>query len=677
MQVVIKKIILENYRCFPQRSVDFYQRTRISGRNKQGKSTLMSAYLEVMTGKEANGSQPDKIRPHDENGVDFDKVDIIRELHLEIDGKPTVIRKITKQKWRKPRGQSEEVFDGNATEYEVDGFPMSGTKFAEFIGRIAPADVLLMCSNAQPFLDKMRKSTADARKTLESISGFSIENFIAENGYQEVAELTKGHSVEDTMKKLRKQLSEQKKKVDAKNTEIKYEKTRSVESVDISALELAKGEWREKLAAVDAEEYQLEQAVKVYDELSAEIADLKSKQFSILQEERKKLEAAYEEVSSKSSPLVQKKFDLESSLKEAESNLYRTERMIENLTANLNQAREDYKKYSVREFDETRLHEIEVEEMSDNAFICPTCKQILPEEQADKIRADFEESKKRRLAEEMRQKEDYIEARERKLDEITESGNEAKEALEVANGDKELLERKIAELNEEIQSASAEIEKLPIKLEELPKRPDMSANKEYQALSEQIVDKQAQISSLDSGAEKRSEFRQRRNEYNAELNKIEAQILKAQADAEEKEKRLAKLEAEQRELGQIEADLQRQIDTVMEFSRRKNEALAAAINPYFDHFHFEFLEYTQDGNPVETLKIVCGGTDYFGGLNTGDCKLCEIDLCKGLQELNGMVLPIFTDEAGEIDSWRIPQDLEQQLILIERKDGELKVEEMV
>lgn len=676
MEVRIKKIILENYRCFSRKEVDFHQRTKISGQNKQGKSTIMSAYLEVLTGKEANGTQPDGIRPHDENSVDIDKVDIIRELHLEIDGNSAAIRKITKQKWRKPRGQSEEVFDGNATEYEVDGFPMSGTKFAEFIGRIAPADTLLMCSNAQPFLEKMKKSTADARKTLEFISGFSIENFIAENGYQEVAELTKGHSVEDTMKKLRKQLSEQKKKVDAKNTEIKYEKTRSVESVDISALELAKGEWRDKLAEVDSEEQQLEQAVKAYDDTAAEITDLKRAQFEVWRKEQEVLDAIRNEIAAKIAPLKTQKSALENSLKNLEACLPMIEKTIESSCEKMNQAKKDYVDYSAREFDETELREIESEEMSDNALFCPTCGQILPPEKEAKIRANFVESKQRRINEQNRIKEIFYQRKDENLDAITESGNQAKKDLESAKNGKEDCEKKIADTKAEIQSVSAEIDKLTAELEKMPKEVDLSKNKEYQRLAMQITDKQVQIAKLDSGAEKRSEFRQRRNEYNTELNKIEAQILKAQADAEEKEKRLATLETELRTLSQTAASLEGQIDLISEFSRRKNEALAAAINPYFDHFHFEFLEYTQEGNPVETLKIVCGGTDYFGGLNTGDCKLCEIDLCRGLQKLNNVFLPIFCDESGEIDSWRIPQNLKQQLILIERKDGELKVEEM-
>lgn len=675
MEVKLKRMELENYRCFPHKEVDFRQRTKISGRNKQGKSTLMSAFLEVLTGKEANGTQPDGIRPHDENGVDIDKVDIIRELHLEIDGKPTVIRKITKQKWRKPRGKSEEVFDGNATEYEVDGFPMSATKFAEFIGRIAPADTLLMCSNAQPFLDKMRKSTADARKTLESISGFSIENFITENGYQSVSEITKGHSVEDSLKKLRKELTAQKKKVDEKNTEIKYEKSRKTEEIDISALELAKAEWREKLAAVDAEEQQLEQSVKDYDDMAAELAELRAKQFSIIHTERGKLEEQHTAISQKIVPLRGRENDLKFSLHNAEIQLEDAERKIFSAESTMKQAQSDYTYHNAREFDETKLNEIEAEELSADSLICPTCGQSFPKEKAEKIKADFKESKQKRIDEEMRRKEAFYKQNDEALDRIVESGNQAKKDLETAQKEKGDCEKKIAEIKAEIQSVSAEIDKLTAELDNLPKEVDLSANEEYQSLSKQISELDKKIGATNSGAEERAAFRQQRNEYNAELNKIEAQILKSQSDEKEKEKRLSTLEVELRELSQTAASLEGQIDLISEFSRRKNEALAAAINPYFDHFHFEFLEYTQEGNPVETLKIVCGGTDYFGGLNHSDQILCNISLVCGLQKLNGLSLPVFLDDGESINSDRLPQ-IEQQMIVLEvSKDG-LKVEEM-
>lgn len=675
MELKLKRIIMENYRCFLHKEVDFHQRTKISGRNREGKSTIMSAFLEVMTGKEANGTQPDGIRPHDENGVDIDKVDVVRELHLDVDGKPTVIRKITKQKWRKPRGKSEEVFDGNATEYEVDGFPMSGTKFAEFIGRIAPADTLLMCSNAQPFLDIVRKSTTDARKVLETVSGFSVEKFIAENHYEAVNEITKGHKVEDVAKKLRKDINKVKDNEKQKETEIKYEKNRKVEAIDISALELAKGEWREKLEAVDAEEQQLEQAVKAYDDMAAELADLRAKQFHILAVEKKKLEEQHSAISQKVLPLRGRENDLKFSFRNAEILLEDAERNIFSADSTMKQAQSDYTYHNAREFDETKLHEIEAEEMPANSLICPTCGQAFTEAQAAKIRSDFEESKQRRIADEIRRKDAFYKQNDEELDRIVKSGNQAKKDLETAQKDKEDCQKRIAGINEEIQSVSAEIDKLTSELEKLPKEVDLSANEEYQALSKQIEEMDKKIGATNSGAEERAVFRQRRNEYHAELNKIEAQILKAQADAEEKEQRLVKLEKEKRELGQVEADLQRQIDTVMEFSRRKNEALAAAINPYFDHFHFEFLEYTQEGNPVETLKIVCGGTDYFDGLNHSDQILCNISLVCGLQKLNGLCLPVWADDFESVNDERLPQ-IEQQMIVLEvSKDG-LKVEDM-
>ena len=188
MKVTIEQMKLEDYKSFckslPGRknfSCQFGHRTKISGRNREGKSTILDAYFDLLTGKLADGSQPDKIRPHDENGVDIDRVDIIRELVLEIDGKPVTVAKKTAQKWRKPRGQSEEVFDGNLTTYSIDGFEQKQKDFQRWQESIADPDVLLMCSNARPFLNAVKKSTADARKILERMSGFKIEDFIAQN----------------------------------------------------------------------------------------------------------------------------------------------------------------------------------------------------------------------------------------------------------------------------------------------------------------------------------------------------------------------------------------------------------------------------------------------------------------------------------------------------------------
>ena len=123
------------------------------------------------------------------------------------------------------------------------------------------------------------------------------------------------------------------------------------------------------------------------------------------------------------------------------------------------------------------------------------------------------------------------------------------------------------------------------------------------------------------------------------------------------------------------ADIEKQIDTVLDFSIQKNKALAEKINPHFKHFQFSFLDYTIEGNPVETCKMICNGIDYNGGLNHSDKILCEVDLLNGLQEMNGLNLPIWVDDSESVDKERIPV-LDRQMIVLRVTDGDLTVKEI-
>lgn len=677
MKISLSNMKLENYKKYKNAEFSFADRTKISGKNKEGKTTILNAYMEILTGKEMDGTQPDGIRPHGEDGKDLNRSDVVREVVLNIDGKETTIRKITKQKWRKPHGQTEEVLDGNSVSYEIDGFPYAPKKFEEYIKEWANPEVLSMCSNPNPFLSTLKKSTADARKLLESLSGFSLENFLNKNSrYAMVSDLTKGHSVEDTMKKLRKQLNEQKKKLDQKITELKYEQTRDDgEHIETSDLELAKGEWREKIANVDKQEKDLDDAVMFYDAANKEIISLKAKLNDIansagagLREQRASLEQKISELN------IQNK-GYSNDLKMAEMDLKHSYMGIERHRAELEKARAEYSAMSKKTFDESRLHEIESEQFDEDSLICPECGQVRPEAQRINLREVFEQSKARRIAAQKKDMEVFKAELGKMLDSITEIGNKADSDLRVAQDAKKEAEQKIEDTRRQILSTSAEIENLCGELDKLPKEVDLSGNVEYQKTSELIKKKEFALSAMDNGTIKRLELRQERNKYLDEISKIDARIQKNIADEKQKEEKLSMLKAELDNQKQIVADIERNIDILNQFSIEKNAALAEKINPYFKHFQFRFLDFTIEGNPVETCKMVCGGTDY-NNLNGGDRKLCEVDLCRGLQEMNGLNLPIWVDESNTIDPWRIPIDMEQQLILISRTDDALKVEEM-
>lgn len=684
--VTLERINLDNYKSFsgslPGRknfSCEFGKITKISGRNREGKSTILDAYFDVLTGKLADGSQPDKIRPHDENGVDIDRIDVIRGLDLKIDGKEVEVVKKTAQKWRKPRGQSEEVFDGNITTYAIDGFEQKQKDFQKWQESIADPDVFLMCSNARPFLNTVQKSTSEARKILERISGFKIEDFIAQNPeYAQIEEITKGHSVEDALKQLRKNLNAQKKSADKARTELSYEKSREPEKGEAEIAELQKSvdEYNKQISELDEQEKALNDVSSVYDEKSREIVELRNKQSQIRTERNSVLSASKQYIQGMIAELKLQKKDMSNELILAETDLKHANMGIERHAAEVKKAQEDWKKYSSREYPEEILEMIKAEQFDESSLICPTCGQDLPDEQAEKIRANFEQKKARRIKDEESTKTVFYESKDKKLTEITEAGNKAATDLKEAKKAKEEAEQKIAEIKKSISDLSLMIAEKEKELSALPAEVDLSGDTEYTAISAQIEAAQKSLETMDNGSSARAEITEKLNAYIRESAKLAAEINKIQSDKAEHDRRVEELEEKLKAEGQRCADIEKNIDTLLNFSIEKNKALAEVINPHFRHFQFSFLDYTIEGDPVETLKLVCDGTDYFGGLNGGDQRLVELDLCRGLQAINGLCLPIWLDESNTIDPERIPQDLEQQLICLERADCSLKVEVM-
>lgn len=672
MKVEVKKIYLENYKKFPSKSVDLFPRTEISGRNREGKSTLQDAYLDVLTGKMANGTEPTSIR-RKENGVEVPKVDVVRELTLAIDGKEKVIRKITKQKWRKPRGQSEEVFDGNETSYEIDGFPVKSKDYIEFIQSIAEHSTLLMCSNPKPFLDTLQKSTAESRKVLEKMSGFDIAQFMEENPqYAHVEEITKGHSVEDTLKKLRKELNAQKKKVDAKNTEIAYETNRSVEAEDTSSLESKKQELNAELSKLEEQEQILEDSSKGYDSLSYEIRGLKSSKDGLVSKANEWLRARQKFISDTVSELKLKKSEKESSIRIIGMELDNHIRAGQQAKADLDKARQDYPRIKEMEWDDSGLKAIEAETFNDSETICPTCGQELPEEQISELKASFEEKKKFRIEAQLKVKESFESEKQNNLKYVCDLGNTSAAKLKKTNEEINKLQPEISVAQDEVAELTKQIEEEQSKFTELPESVDMTNDEEYLAVTARIAELEDKLKSFDDVSGKKQELRMQISNVMKQISNVDADIKIAQAAVTEKEKRVSELNEELKSLGQVQADIEKNIDTVLNFSIQKNKALAEKINPYFKHFQFSFLDYTIDGNPVETCKMICNGVNYFDGLNYSDKILCDIDLLRGLQALNGLNLPIFVDNSESVNTTRLPS-AEQQMIVLRVTDDDLRV----
>lgn len=649
--VELKQLNIENYKKFESAEYQFAPRTMVSGRNRQGKTTLMDAYFDALTGKLADGTLPSGVR----RKIDSEEVkgDVIRELVILIDGVETVIRKkLTK----------------SATSYEVDGIKYSKTKLDEYLSKIASPKVILMCSNARVFLNELRKSTASARAMLEKMAGFNADKVLQDN--PEVSEIIKNHSVEEVVKKLNRDKKDFQKKIDAKKVEIDTVKKQEIP--DAAVLEEKREQVLNHLSELRQKEQQLSDSGKAYDELSYEIVGLKKSRDAIisnaveaLQEEKRKIVSLLNDRRLKQKQEEDNLRVLENFLSTAE----KPERIQQRITV----LQEKYKQTYASTFDETALNDIQNEKFDPESAICPTCGQNLPEEQVERLKTEFEQKKQERIRAEFAKKEKFKADKQQKLKDITEEGNsEVARRKEVKEKRKD-IELQIEQTKKNISTLASEIAQKNQELEKLPSEPDMSGNEEYQAVVAEIQKKQEQLDGLTNNSEENVAVQSERMSAEKELTGIETKIEIAKQAVQKQAETLEQLNADRKKLGQEDSDIQQKLDMLKEFSIKKNQALEEAINPHFKHFQFQFLDYTQDGEPVEVCKMICDGIGYFDGLNHSDQILCNIDLVAGLQELNGLKLPIWIDDAESVNEERFPK-MEQQVIYLKVSDNELKVE---
>lgn len=659
-KVTLKKLSVENYKKFEAKEFDFAGRTEVSGRNRQGKTSLMDAYFDVLTGKLADGTLPNNIR----RKVDGEEVNdpVVRELVIDVDGTEYVVQKKTK------KGKS-----SNTVEYYVNGIKRNKTEYMEILKRIADPDTIAMCSNARVFLNEIQKATAKAREALGGIAGFSESQFRAEHPEYEWIknEGVEGDSIEEILKARRRDLRKAKSDVDDIAKQIRKEQSRQVECDE--TLPAQRDDLLDLLKENEKQEKVLCDASREYDRISIELAGLKRSRDALVEKAGKTAREKHDRITSLLYTLKSDKKNAENKLRLAEMDLEHANKGIERHKAALAQAKKKYTEALKEKWGgDTELTAIRGEEFDPELAICPTCGQTLPEEQVETAKRKFEFNKQSRISKKLGEKEQFEKNKRTKLEQITEDGNEASEGLKTANETKKEAEAAIEATKKEITSLALEIAETEKEAEKPIPEPDMSGDEEYKAVCGKISALEESLNGIGNGENDRILLSNNRHSLEAKLRDVEAKIKTQTARLEEKANNLETMQEEQKKLSQKQANIQQKVDQLTKYSIEKNKALAAVINPHFKHFQFQFLDYTQDGEPMETCRMICNGIDYANGLNHSDRILCDIDLVMGLQEMNDLRLPVWVDDTESINSDRIP-GLDTQMILLKVSDGELSV----
>ena len=625
---------------------DFSMKTVLSGQNEVGKSTVKRIILDVLNCHDENDREITGIRPHDENGVEIDDVDIVRAVTFEIDGKEKTLKKVTRQK-RNKKGE----ITGSVIDYSINDVPYKMADYNQYINdNMAELGVLPFCLNAMTLLNK---SQAEQRLALASYFGTHTDEEICDMfpQFAELKPMFDDGDVDQLKKVCRGKLNGTGgrngskglvKERDGISTRIDTIHSTN-EYTDLAELELQKKTYEPQLKEI---EDKLSDYNKILEDKQKATEDIMNLKFELSDMERK----ANADNQKKRMELQLQLDDFNASIHKGESmirakkaNIENSEREVRFCTENLEKVRADWRKTKELAFDESSVN-------------CPMCGQKLPEDKIESMRAEFDERK----AKDLKELEDKGNA-------LSSDSKELKQAIEDKKKEVADLEAELKELTERHDIVAKELRKVPTDI-------DMTGNSEYQALKAKIEEKEKVLADESDTSELIRKLKNERNELLRQVSSVDTKIELGVANNKRIDDSIADLETKRTDLNQEIADWERKLDLLKEFTRKKNELLQADVNKYLNFATAKLFRPLLNGDTEECCDFVYNGEAYARNLNHGARMLTEVDICRAFQKVASVNFPIIIDDTESVDDWRIPQ-IDNQLILLKHtQDKELVIE---
>lgn len=634
---------------------DFSMKTVLSGQNEVGKSTVKRIILDVLNCHDENDREITGIRPHDENGVEIDDVDIVRAVTFEIGGKEKTLKKVTRQ----GRNKDGEVCSGH-TDYYVNDVTYKMVEYNEFINdNIADLKILPFCLNAMTLL---LKSPTNQRIALSTFFGTHKNPEICDMFPQfaelkpmfddgDVDQLKKvcrgklnGTGGRNGSKGLVKERDEISTRIDTIHSTNEY--------TDLAELELQKKTYEPQLKEI---EDKLSDYNKILEDKQKATEDIMNLKFELSDMERE----ANADNQKKRMELQLQIDGFDVSIRKTESMIRAKKADIENFEGsvrfcaeNLAKVRADWKKAKALSFDESSVN-------------CPMCGQRLPEDTIESLRTDFSDKKLKKLKE-----------LEDKGNSLSSDSKEFKQAIEDKKKEIADLEAELKELTEKRDTVANEFERDSIakELGMVPTDVDMTGNSEYQALKAKIEEKEKALADENDTSELIRKLKNERNELLRQVSSVDTKIELGVANNKRIDDSIADLENKRTDLNQEIADWERKLGLLKEFTRKKNELLQADVNKYLNFATAKLFRPLLNGDTEECCDFTYNGEAYARNLNHGARMLTEVDICRAFQKVANVNFPIIIDDTESVDDWRIPQIDNQLIMLKHTQDKELVIE---
>jgi len=642
LEIKIKRLSLENFKCHKNLKLDFNGgNASIYGDNASGKTSVYDALTWLLFGKDSrgNGEKNIEIKPLDSNGEvkDHNALTAV-EAVLDVNGEEVSLRRTYKEVWTTKRGCAQASYDGNTSEYYVDGVPCKRNAFQDKVNELVAEDTFRMLTSVSYFAGDI--SWQERRAVLFKVAGVMDDAQILATSAQfsPLVESMGRLSLGDYKKKL---LAEKRKFVGAK-TEIPARLSECQKTIaDIECLDfsVAKAEVKALTGKKDA--------------IAAQILALDNDNAT----QQKSLEI--------------KEVQLELSKLEAENTAYRNAQTAGNVNVHslnmrlgllqgvhLPGLRERYAtlngaliSYDNQVADSrSRWMQVNCEAFSDG--ICSACGQTLP---ADKLSAAveaFDANKRKRLQE-----------IEKTANVHKESRAQAEQRMAEIKADMDRMEAEIADLQAQITAAEASM----VDPEDMADYAQRKA--EIQTRIETLNAELFEIHN--STASVKSSLRQEMTEISNKISLHMATISK-ESLLDYSRQRVEQLREDAKNAAQCLDSIEKMLYLMDEYSRYKTKFVEDSINGLFRIARFRLFREQANGGVEDRCDVVYDGIPYIS-INNGMKINLGIDIINTLSVAYGVRVPLFVDNAESVTNLEKCGSQIVRLVVSE-SDKELRVE---
>lgn len=626
-EIKLEAMHIERFKGLFAFDIQFGEHTEVSGRNALGKTCIYDAYLWCLFNKDSRGRVIDKVQYMDADGVADKDARTIVAVSFSIDGQKVVFRREFYQSWSKKRGTTEYVFNGNASDYYYNDVPLSLTEFNKKIVEYFDKDKFELVSNINLFASF---DVARRRSILEEIADVqSLSKLIAAE-YPTVAKASaEGKSVDELTAELRKRALRV--KDDAEDIPVRIDEIeRSIpDAPDYAYLREQKSKLTDLQEARQKkiDDYKQAALLGASTELRKELNGIVDKIAGLTREATL---AANKERNEANDNINVHKVEL--------MGVKRRQAMLD---ASANEAMTKCEtlrsKFDGYKADWEALNELEYKPNEEPLTQCPTCGHVFTAEElaenSDRALQIFNRDKLDKLA----KIESDAKSTKEQLDLASDAYRKAKEAAE-KNAEE------VAKLEKVVDDAA----KHPVVVKTAEER--LAVNPEFQQLSARRDELEKKLSE-DKPQTYDEEIKAEKDAMlgtAAEIADINRELAKEEQIANAR-KRIEELNEQGRALGQERADIEKMLDELAAFSKRKVNAIEDRINGLFQYVKIRMFEpnLTNDG-VKDVCDITVDGIPY-SVLNTASRINAGIDICRTLALAYGMKAPIWVDNAESVN----------------------------